>query len=383
MIRSALLLCAAFLAVVSSACAPPLVLPPPPPPSYIAAATCGIGAQPFLQKVQFLPSGYDPSGRYDLPPFPGANPTPIDPNSKYAAALQNAFVLAPPAFQNRLCSLTAIYVNGPDACATDCFRSGSWGYRAKDGTTYVAITAGLWNLRCPDGSSYVYHCFETDLLNQTISWPPNPPVPLPQYTTANPEADTFDMTILAALAHEVGHVRWYEVLNPDIANWGGRYNPSTFCGRSFFSQPWYGGVHQPPNWRYFAARRQGTGLGDLHRRDPQIDTIDRAKGINSSVLTYLDQLYQPSQPWASFVGAVTPDEDFVETFKLWVLTNAQANQIRGEGPLRYLSISFLNGVPENIPQDYGIPDPMNNGAPSTTNKPLLATKAKCIGQYVI
>src|SRR5437764_987659 len=231
MIRSTLLLCAVLLAVACSACAPvPVSSPPPPPGGYLAAATCGIGGQPFLQKVQFLPSGYDASRGYYSPLPAGANPTPIDPNSKYAAALQNAFVLAPPAFQNRLCELTGIYVNGPDPCTTDCFRNGSWGYRASDGSTYVAITAGLWNLRCPDGSlPYAYHCFETDLLNQTIGWPPHPPVPLPQYISANQDADTFDMTILAALAHEVGHVRWYEVLNPDVVNnWGGWYDPNTF-----------------------------------------------------------------------------------------------------------------------------------------------------------
>jgi hypothetical protein len=384
-IRSFLILAAGILAVACSAC----VQAPPPPPiaGYVAGATCAtdVPPQPFLTHVKFLSSTYDPSNNYSSAPT-GINPAPIDPaTSRYATALQNAFLLAPPSFQLRLCGLTGIYVNGPDTCNdTDCFNA-SWGYRAKDGSTYVAITAGLWNLQCPDGSSpYIYHCFETDLLKTTVNWDLkkfNNFTP-PQYGSAK-AADNFDMTILAALAHEVGHVRWYEVLNPNKSNWGKNYDPNKLCGNSFFAS-WYSGVNKPPKWRGFGGRKQNNGLPDIHLSDPQIGTIDRAKGQDPSyALTYLDWLYQSTQPWASFFGSITPDEDFVETYKLWILTNVQANQIQGEGPLTDLPISFRSGSTRNIPQDYGMPDPTNYGAPSTTNKSVLSAKAKCIGRYVI
>jgi hypothetical protein len=374
MIRSLLVTAGMILAVVLSACVP---APPPAPPPPFAAATCPDG-QPFLQHVQFLPSRYDPSVSHDAAPAPTTSPVAIDPStSPYATALQNAFLLAPTAFQVRLCSVTRIYVNGPSSCnAVDCLIGGSWGYRAKDGHTYVGITAALWNLPCPGYNSYVYHCFETDLLNTTLV---SNPIPPPQYARANAEADNLDMTVLAALAHEVGHLRWYEILNPNYSNnWGKPYdpNPNTFCSGTFFDDSWKK-VHKPPKWRYHGHRKQDNGLRDKHVQAPQILDIDTA----ISPLPLLDRLYQPMQPWATFFGAVTPDEDFVETFKLWVLTNAQA-QIPGEGPLRSLPINFV-GPQRDIPSDYGIPDPSNYGAPRATAKPFLAAKARCIGQFVM
>jgi hypothetical protein len=394
MIRSLVFGAGIIVAMVCSTCAPQpaLLAPPPPPPGpgLLAAATCLSDMQPFLSHVQLLPSGYNPSGKkpnghynYESGPPATANPTPIDPNtSRYAAALQNAFLLAPPALQVRLCDPNMhVYVNGPESCSTpDCLRGGSWGYRASDESTYVAITAGLWNLPCRDGSTpYVYHCLETDLLNTTIDWHgmnANPP----QYGPANKEADNFDMTALAALAHEVGHVRWYEIFNPDPNNYGKPYNPNpaTFCSGTFFTNSWTN-VHRPPYWRYHGARYQYNAMPDKHVKDPQISDIDKA--INAIAgdphpptklnlaLSLLDQLYQADQPWASFFAALTPDEDFVETYKFWVLTNAQSNQVANEGPLTSLPISFVPGTTENIPYFY------------STSKSSLNDKVICIGQY--
>jgi hypothetical protein len=114
--------------------------------------------------------------------------------------------------------------------------------------------------------------------------------------------------------------------------------------------------------------------------------IDRAirTGDVPTVLMYLDELYQPDalQPWASYLGAISPDEDFVETYKLWVLTNAQPGAVQDEGPLTSLPIIFLNGTIEDIPKTYGVPAPNNFGAPKTTGKALLAAKARCIGQSI-
>jgi hypothetical protein len=47
--------------------------------------------------------------------------------------------------------------------------------------------------------------------------------------------------------------------------------------------------------------------------------------------------------WASMFATVSPDEDFVETYKMWVLTNAQTN------PLTSLKVAIPNTNPQLTP----------------------------------
>ena len=376
MLRVALVAVAGLLVAISFACVPP---PNAPPTLGVAAArvrlnavpTCSSDGKPFLSHVQLLSSGYDP-GKNFSGSAPGIAGTPIDPNSLYAAALQNAFAFAPPQLQTRLCNLNGIYVNGPVSCNTTACLSGAWGYRAFNANSqkYIAIPAALWNLGCPGASEYAYHCYESDLLNTVVRWGTANPSP-PQYAPAN--VDTLDMTVLAALAHEVGHIVWYEVFNP--RNPGRDYDPnnSNFCGGRFFVNSWESRVHKPPQWRGLGDRNQGSTGPDKHLIAPQISDVDRAirTGAVTLALTDLDQLYQPSQPWATYLGAISPDEDFVETFKFWVLTNAQSGKVSGDGPLTSLPIQFVAGSGENIPQAF-----------VNSSKTALAAKVSCIGQII-
>jgi hypothetical protein len=345
MIRSALLLCGVIVAACWG-CAPPAV----PASLRATSATCITDPKMFLTHVQFIRNGYTPTVRLSAPPQNIG--TAIDPNSSYGQNLQNAFLLAPETFRKSLCGLTGIYVNGPVDCTgfSDCI-SNSWGYRVwPTKQTYVVISAGLWNQKCPDGSAYVLHCFESDLLNTVLGWTGSNP---PQYISANAAADDLDMTILAALAHEVGHVQWYQVMTPNRpGSRVGGYDPNTFCASGFFTHSWKNLVTQPPPWRVFMTRdRRNNGFGppDLHLKSPQISDIDAA--INTPLgAKLLGQLYQPDQPWASYFGAISPDEDFVETYKLYVLTSAQPVANLNEGPLRNLTI-LVDGSKHDIPGD--------------------------------
>jgi hypothetical protein len=340
----------------------------------------------FLNHVVFVQNGWSPNpmNPADAPPLGLGMPIA---NTAFAPALINAFQLSSPVFQDRLCALNTIFINGT-ACTDlgNCMLS-SWGYRAaRDRSTHIAISAGLWSQTCPDGTEsnpYPYHCFESDLLAGLLTglgWNPSGGAPPPpRYTGANPEADTFDMTILAALAHEVGHVRWYEAINP--SNPGRDYNPNLFCGGAFFVNSWQTPIRKiPPPWRGFGEWDKRFS----HFKPPLITTI--ATDISSqnwpAAARDLDQLYHARQPWTSFFAALSPDEDFVETYKLYVLTNAQSGSIANEGPLTSLSITFVAGSPEDIPSDYGIPDPSNLGVPTITKKSVLANKAKCIAQSI-
>jgi hypothetical protein len=383
MIRYARLFCAVILIGACFACAPPL------PPIQPTAATCSVGKPNFLDHVQFVQNGLPlPSSNPNNPPAAPqpVNATPVA-GTPYAQALQNAFLLAPPHFQTTLCGLTAIYVNGPTTCSNlaDCIGN-SWGFRVwqpspQTPETYIAITAGLWSLPpCTSGSpppqSYVYHCFETDLLDAVFGSTPH----FFQYSSANAAADNFDMTILAALAHEVAHVKWYQVMAPNGPGISG-YNPNNFLCTSnpgtpgFFSYSWSPSVQRAPVWRVFLTldkRNHGFGAPDVHKVPPQIRAIDAV--VNAGNMTraaaFLEELYRPAQPWASYFAAISPDEDFVETYKFYVLTNAQNVTSLNEGPLTSLAIPIA-GVPHDIPGDY-----------SAGNKPLLSNKTQCIAPVI-
>ena len=69
-------------------------------------------------------------------------------------------------------------------------------------------------------------------------------------------------------------------------------------------------------------------------------------------------IYPPNAPWASFFGAISPDEDFVETYKFYVMTQAG---------LTSLPLQITNQPTRDIPKDY-----LGN------LKPKLAGKVPCI-----
>jgi hypothetical protein len=386
MIRNAFLLCAGIIAAACFACAPAPTSAPAPPPGgptlggtgSAGSATCPDGSA-FLAHVKFVVNGYDASSNYQSPPPQGIGMA-IDANSTYAQALQNAFLLAPHAFQDRLCGLSGIYVNGPTACSklAACIRN-SWGFRVwlnpKTYGNYIAISAGLWNLTCPNGSTYVYHCFETDLLNAVLGSDPTG-ILSPRHPAANAEADNFDMTILAALAHEVGHVQWYQMMSP---NGPGTllgiptYDPNGFCGGNFFNQSWATPVPAPPAWRQFGQIATAQHLAGPKNIIAMIDRDVRNRALPVAA-SLLDQLHQAKAPWPSYFASISPDEDFVETYKFYVLTNAQKNIISGEGPLTSLIFLINTGLKtykENIPDDY-----------IKGNKLLLSIKTSCISMAI-
>ena len=357
MIRSALLVAAAILAAATAACTPPPPAPPPPTP-IAAAATCPDGTS-FLKSVSYLTTPFSPAPGLPLPPS-GPLPAPGPGVPDYAGALAAAFNAASPAFQKTLCSLDAVFVNAvPCASPAACLAS-SWGWWQSRPTTphgrVVALSAGLWNE--PDYSHY-----ETDLTQSLL------PTSGVAYAGAQScsaagvcrPIDDLATALLAALAHEVGHIAWYVVVP--------QAQPASFCGGKFFTGWRAGSVTPPPRWRELLtlpARdniRHGNGgkWPYIHSQPPQLDSIDHPGPGGPGTNSLIYSLLAPSQPWASLFATISPDEDFVETYKFAVLTTANP-------PLTAVTITVPGAGAADIVQDYLVPG----------RKPSLVTKVGCV-----
>jgi hypothetical protein len=198
MIRSALLLCAGILVAMALSCAPAVA---PPPPSFTASTVNCTSPVNFANSAQRLSASFIPD-----PLSPGNPPTSNGPitNSSILTDLAAAFSLAPPAFLNELCGNTvnpavSLFVQdcppAPGICTV-----GSWGYRQRStGARFIALSAGLWQGNAP---ALAYPVFETAVVDNLLGVPG-----LASYVSAS--NDSPEMTVLAVMAHELGHILWW------------------------------------------------------------------------------------------------------------------------------------------------------------------------------
>jgi hypothetical protein len=374
MLRSAFLIVAGIVAALVVACVPGtpgtppgLAVPPPPPP------TCD--ATGFVSKVfYYTDPSFQPMKNGPLPPTVALPGSP-----DYLTGLRDAFNAAPPGFKQALCDLDAVYVNAA-ACTTwsDCFGA-SWGWLRKSMGTelrLVGLSSSLW------GNDYAY--YET-VLTQSILPQSNIYYSQPQSCTnvgVCTSVNNLSTALLAALAHEVGHIRWFEWVNT---------SPGNYCSPDFFGNSWNQPYHRPPTgaaggyWRHLLTRNHRSDLRsqgrylDSHKNPPQINDIDvLAPGSAIQNQAIYKLLVPPSpappSPWASLFAAMSPDEDFVETYKFKVLTDRTPEASRY--PLTSVWITVPQGQSNgsngaaNIVADY------LSGA-----RPYLAAKVDCITSY--
>jgi hypothetical protein len=132
--------------------------------------------------------------------------------------LSNAYCNAPATFRRQLDNIDFFFISAdacnpagnPAACSGitgDQVVEGSWGARLKGGYTQIGLPAGLWPMGQAAGQ---YTDYESDILASLVPWAAagnrlrfSPPTSNPGNTNAT------WMTVLAALAHEAGHVRWW------------------------------------------------------------------------------------------------------------------------------------------------------------------------------
>lgn len=380
-----------FVALALFACAPV----PPPKLGGVAvlpvrgASVCPVAT--FLGNVHYLAQTMPPfslpsSGFQSAPPID--TNTPVDPNGTIASDLMAAFNTAPDFFKNQLCSLTGIYIDRtgcanyiPSSCSGSPPTDSLWAFRAFDAQghssgRFIGTWLGLWQ-NGVQGHAPVFSKFETGRLQALLNWTSSSP---PAYIVANP--DTTAMTVLAILAHEVGHIFWYDafVVNADGSpNPGGPTDFTQFCNGAFYTPT---GVGQgswllPPSlpdyrWVSFGQPRNYHKADDVDMTKLESD-LNHQKYDDAGDL--LHAIYSGQQPngtnvqngrWASALAAFSTDEDFVETFQLFVLryasTPLQSSEVKIFGSMNRV---YLDDIPATFDQ-----------------KPELIRKTGCFGDLI-
>jgi hypothetical protein len=266
--------------------------------------------------------------------------------------LQNAFASAPYFFRKQLCDLDGVFIGPPGA---------SWGFRnATNKKRYIAIPADLWSAGTPARRLPLsYRAYETAVVNRLLNGWPGAHYP----PGLGGPADSGLTTILGALAHEYGHILWYGtyVPNPrDPANF------NNFCAGTFYAESWDTISDTPPPNRWLPWGYQSSST---HKQDDvQIsDILTAPSGQTGARLARIFRVHGPTTPpygrWANLFAAFSPEEDFVETFKLFVLQRANP-------PLTNLKIQIKVGA-ATISRD--IPG-------TVASRPVLQRKLTCFAQ---
>jgi hypothetical protein len=409
MVRYTLGICAGLLAAAVAACVPPVEPPPAPtvsPPALVRAAEAVSPAlshprlmglcipedpKSFVRAIRVLNANYNPNrnaANYSPPTWSSA-PFDQQKNLNITNDLENAFSNAPAFFRDHLCNkLDGIFIS-PAACqsGTDAYNCkppttlavsdpvmvGAWGFRSNRPfhpdfrSTYISISAALW----PGGKpALAFNDYQARLL-RAFRGGSNATVGI-----ATPNASW--MTVLAAMAHELGHVRW---ATTTIKNAGGSsdFRRLQQCSRQMIpgSNDFFFAWQYPNDnflelprgrrWRDFVERDTAGGREIDHTFAP---TLDDLKGANPNAALFA--LYQDNQPWASLFGAQTADEDFVETYVMYVLT--------GYSPAPHpandsFAANLLKSMPLNVPGHgtIDLPDGLVN-----KRKSALQNKMSCI-----
>jgi hypothetical protein len=221
----------------------------------------------------------------------------------------------------------------------------SWGYRNRnDGKRYIALSTTLWSGNPP--TALALDQYENRVFGPPLSWTAqidtaSPPIYLP--ATPNNAA------ILAALAHEFGHVLWADILISP------RFTPpqsGRFCS-GILSQAWSGGL-QFAVWTAFEDRDTNPAniaddlsdppsFGDPGPSEAKVLKMWNALQHNvARAHRILWRILALGRPFPSLLGAFSANEQFVESFTLYTLMGATT-------PLTSLPLQVSPGLIRDIP----------------------------------
>jgi hypothetical protein len=269
----------------------------------------------------------------------------------YLSLLKNAYALAPSSVQSKLCKLKKVFVT-TDSSYTSPAREplGIWEAPARGGgDVYIAI---------PDytlDSASTLAEEENGVLARLLTDPKATGRSLPSFQSNNPPAKTPAAPVLAVLAHELGHILLADT-NVDGTGAPGQPHPrpcrqpankcfeQRFLGKAGGTSLWdhahfHGNMRR---WISFGVTNGNRYLNtnvDFGAIKSQIN--DPTKDVDST--DKIRKIYLAGL--ASVFAAVSPEEDFVETYKYKVLAAAKDP---ASGASLDLSINFPSGNPVTI-----------------------------------
>ncbi|MBV8888231.1 MAG: hypothetical protein JO305_01030 [Alphaproteobacteria bacterium] len=329
MIRSALLLFAGVVAAACFACTPsppelsaggPATGSPPPDCDQVSGALRSGPGGTLASRVAPLSHTFDVRALATCDPSPCNDPTTnpqpaaVPNTDSYAADIKAAYDIAPPFFRAQLCSLSNIFIVDSDSSHNSPL---SWGVRKRsDQKKFIGLSVDNWR-GGPLSQSTPLATYEMQLLDRLLQVNGLPSGSSKYlYTTFAATPDTRSLAILDILAHEMGHIVWWD------------QNVAQGCTKS----PAYSPQHfQQLSWSVLGntARFHDFGMQNGGHLGPSLSTLvyNFTHPLpNTSPTTTLGYIYNGDPTYqevsASVFATVAQDEDFIETFKYLVLTRA-------------------------------------------------------------
>jgi hypothetical protein len=276
-------------------------------------------------------------------PDMGAAPTtmdiigPVTQADTYYNTLTSAFEAAPPFFKDKLCGLASVYIvqntcNG--TCTAADLINNSWGLRAYRSTGYPeSIATSVQLLLDPTLKLSVFETQRLMYLLHFVSAGADAWTHHPAYQVAPVTFDTLVFSVLAAFAHEYGHVLWYDsFVSQPGQNIDGL---DTFCrgknkyGR-FYPPGQWDKISLPNNrWINFANKQDRYHIDHFTSLQNALD----AGGITGRFYPKADkELYKglADDSVTDLLSVFSSTEDFVTAYELNVLKQAQLTTLNVE-----------------------------------------------------
>jgi hypothetical protein len=246
--------------------------------------------------------------------------------------IQAAFNIAPFFFQQELCGLDYIFIDTISKSTNPIV----WGLRGRLHNSrhnknlaaeHIGISAQVWTTVI--GQSGPYVAYENWVLNALLTPPPAANLWMSQLTykaapdPASPSTPNA-IAILGILAHEMGHIIWWDRAVRDTAC-------QVQGPLAYFYQYSWGKRQSAHGFHRFGRQDSGNRTIDRPDNEDVVSDLRSEDYAYPAAVNYLETIY--GGEWASLFATVSLDEDFVETYKLWVLTD-----INNKQPLTQLQI---------------------------------------------
>jgi hypothetical protein len=218
------------------------------------------------------------------------------------ASLAQVFDDAPPFFRNHLCNLTAVLVDPSNAGR----RQKAYGFfegpdQGTHSNSYIGLPLGVFR-----GSTSFADNENATLSDLVKGWGG-----FVERPTIGTDPDRSRTLIVASqMAHEMGHILWQ---NRGVLAGGG-------C--DFLSFSWSTVAAQPWRFHRFGETEKGSSPKGRSRDDLDLNS----SMSRSQAGQYLKEIFESAQ-WASLFATIAPDEDWIETYRLLVLTQMRSGAL--------------------------------------------------------